>query len=63
MQPMFNVGLGGEPIRNWKLISMSNNNGTIKSVYEATSKKYHKIYHLEDFSNSAILLEQHLTLR
>lgn len=61
MQPMFTVGLGGEPIRNWQLISKTNNNGTIKSVYEATSKKYRKIYHLEDFRNDKILLEQHLT--
>lgn len=62
MQPLISIGLGGEPIHDWKLISQSCIDGKVKSVFEAASDNYDKTYHLEDISGDEILLEQHLTV-
>lgn len=62
MRPLFTTGLEGETI-DWELISRSNTNGLIKSVFEAYNEKYDKIYHLEDFSGELISVRQHLSFR
>lgn len=60
MQPLFMIGLGGEPI-NWDLVSQSHTNGKTKSIFEAHSKKYDKVYPLVDISGDQIAVSQHLS--
>lgn len=62
MRPLFTMGLGGEPI-SWELVSQSDTNGMVKSVFEAYSEKYDKIYHLVDISGGLIAVSQHLSFR
>lgn len=62
MRPLFTMGLEGEPI-SWELVSQSNSNGMVKSVFEAYSEKYDKIYHLVDLSGKQIAVSQHLSFR
>ena len=54
--------LGGEPI-SWELVSQSDTNGMVKSVFEAYSEKYGKTYHLVDISGGLIAVSQHLSFR
>lgn len=62
MRPLLNKGFNNEPI-NWELVSQSESNGLITSVFEAPSKKYDKIYHLIDISGDDISVKQHLSFR
>lgn len=62
MRPLFTTGLEGETI-GWELVSQSNSNGVIRSVFEAYNERYDKIYHLEDFSGGLISVSQHLSFR
>ena len=62
MQPLLTKGFENEPI-DWELISQSTSSGKTTSIYEAKSKVYNKVYHLEDVSGYGIDVKQHLSYR
>lgn len=62
MRPLLNKGFNNEPI-NWELVSQSESNGKITSIFEYQSKIYDKIYHLIDISGDDISVKQHLSFR